>query len=244
VTGYDVLFYLFSLTAVGAALVSAIRADLSRAVGAALVGGTAVAGLLGLAAAPLPATLVGACVVAAYAARRRAVAAAEPAFDAASTLASRLRAASLVAAFFAIAVRAVLIVSWPFAEAGRGATLAGLPPVALTHFVVVALVLVAIGFYAAIVRRSVAGVGLGLATASAAVVLMLASVSRFVGEAGEAVHLAAVAAVFAAATGVAVLRTASSCGDLLRSSDTAWRVAGSLQALLAGVALALLATAW
>lgn len=243
-TSHDFLFYLFALAAIAAALLAAMRADLSRAAGAALVGGTAIAGLLGLAAALLPASLVGACVVAGYAARQRAGAGTEPALDAASTLASRLRAAALVAAFFAIAVRSVLIVRWPFAEAGRGASLAGLPSVALTHFVVVSLVLVAIGFYAAIVRRSIAGVGLGLATVSAGVVLMLASVSRFVGEAGEASQLAAVAAVFAAATGVATLRTASGCGDLLRSSDTAWRVAGSLQTLLAGVALALLATAW
>jgi hypothetical protein len=244
VTSHDFLFYFLSLTAVGAALVSAIRADLSRAADAALVGGAAVAGLLGLASAPLPASLLGACVFAGYAARSRARQLAEPALDSASTLPSRLRAAALVAAFFAIAVRTVLIVRWPFAEAGRGAAQAGLPAVALTHFVVVSLVLVAIGFYAAIVRRSVAGVGLGLAAATAAVVLMLASASRFVGEAGDASHLAAVVAVFAAATGMATLRVASGCGDLLRSSDAAWRVAGSLQAVLAGVALALLATAW
>jgi hypothetical protein len=248
VTSHDFLFYFLSLAAVGAALLTAIRADLTRAADAALVGGAAVAGLLGLASAPLPASLLGACVFAGYAARSRArppaALLAEPALDSASTLPSRLRAAALVAAFFAIAVRSVLIVRWPFADAGTGAAPAGLPAVALTHFVVVSLVLTAIGFYAAIVRRSVAGVGLGLATASAAVVLVLASVSRFVGEAGDASHLAAVVAVLATATGAATLRVASGCGDLLRGSDAAWRAAGAVQAVLAGVALALLATAW
>jgi hypothetical protein len=241
-SGHDVLFYLFSLAAVGSALVSALRADLFRAAAAALLGGAAVTGLLGLAAAPLCATITGACVVAGYAAIRRAGVPAGPAVDAASTLASRLQSAALVAAFFAIAARSVLIVRWPFVEDARRATAVALPPVALTHFVVVALALLSTGLFAALVRRSVAGVGLGLATASAAVVLMLASASRFVGQSGEAGQLAAVVAVLAAATGTATLRLGN--GNLLGGSDAAWRAVGNLQAVLAGVTLALLASAW
>jgi NADH:ubiquinone oxidoreductase subunit K len=244
-TSHDFLFYAFSAVAIAAALACALRADLARAATAALVGGAAMTVLLGLAAAPVPATLVGACVLAGYTTWQRSDALPQPAVDDASTLASRLRSAALVAAFFAIAARSILIVRWSFVEtAPHPVSFAGLPPVSLTHYLIVALVLFAIGLFAAISRRTVAGVGLGLAHVAVATVLALASVSRFVGDSGEAAGLAALAAVAAMAAGAATIRVAAAAGDLLRSSDAAWRVAGSLSTVLAGLTLALLATAW
>ncbi len=243
-TSHDFLFYTFSLVSVGAALGSALRADLRGAATASLATGAALAVLLGLAAAPVAATLVGACVFAGHAIRHRAAYAAEPAIDAASTLTSRLRTAALLLAFFVIAARAVLIVRWPLAKAAVSATAAGVSSVALAHYLLVALALLTIGLFAAITRRSVAGVALGLATASGAAVLALAAASRFVGANGEAAQLAAVVVAITAAAGLATERIARGCSELLRSSEVAWRVAGSLSTVVAGVTLALLATAW
>jgi hypothetical protein len=246
VSGHDVVFYVLSLAAVGAALASALRADLSKAGKAALAEGAALAGLLGLASAPAVAALAGLGIVLGYAAMTRGVeepAAAEAAFDDAATLAGRLRTAALVAAFFIVTARSVLIVSWPFAHLPTR-TAAAAAPVALAHFLVVSLLLVSIGFFAVISRRTIAGVGLGLASASGGAALALASVSRFVGSSGEAAQLAALVVVFAAGAALIAVRAMGGGRDFVRSSDTAWNVAGSLSAVLAGVTLALLATAW
>jgi hypothetical protein len=255
VSAHDVVFYALSLAAVGAALVAGRTAGLSKACKAGLIEGAALAGLLGLASAPAAAALTGSCVVLGYAAMKRSergtAAGVEPAtfasrdapLDDAATLASRLRTAALVTAFFVIAARSVLIVSWPFAHAAPRAA-AAIPSAALANFLVVSLLLVSIGFFSAISRRTVAGVGLGLLGASGGVALALASASRFVASGGEAAPLAALVVVIAAGATAITVRAAGGGGDLARSSDTAWNVAGSLSAVLAGVTLALLATAW
>jgi hypothetical protein len=50
--------------------------------------------------------------------------------------------------------------------------------------------------------------------------------------------------LLSAVSTASTVRVAARAGELVRSSDVAWRVAGTVSTALAGVTLALLVTAW
>jgi len=257
VSGGDLLFYLCALVALTGALSSALRHDLRRAARSLLAAAAAVTALLALLGAPLVAALLGAVVVAAFVVlQRKGVSISIPgpgpdmegvagSQDEASAPTGRVRAALLVLAFLVIASRVVLMARWPLlAVPAAPRAVTWLPAVSLPHYLVTALVLFGIGVFAAITRRTAAGVGMGIALMHAAVAVGIAAEAHFVGGGSEVQLLVALVVAFAAASAMAAASLGSRSGDFAHDSDAAKRIATGISTVMVGLTLALLAGAW
>lgn len=152
----------------------------------------------------------------------------------------RAPAVVLLAAFFVLVLRALLIARWPLPSSGSAAAAVLPTALSLPHFLVTALVLFCLGMFAAATRRSVAGVEVGIRVMVGAVALTLVAFSCFVvgGEEGGTLAglLVAIAAVWRV-VGRHFLGNSSPLSD----RSTSERVGTTLLAMVAGVALLLLA---
>jgi NADH:ubiquinone oxidoreductase subunit 6 (subunit J)/NADH:ubiquinone oxidoreductase subunit K len=243
--GGDALFYLLALVALAGALSSALRRDLERAAQSLKTTGAGVAGLLALAGATLAASLLAVVVVAGHVLVSRRQGAGEVSIGGEAVPGGRVRASLLVLAFFVIVARVVLMVRWPAVAGAEVAAVASwVPPVGLPHYLVAALSLFCVGLFAAITRRSGAGVGMGVAVMQAAVTVAVATGAGFAADGSDARLLAASTVLLGCAVAAAAIRVGDRYGDFLHDSDTAQRIAIELSTVLAVVTLAMLAGAW
>jgi len=244
-SGGDALFYAFALVALGAALSSALRHDLHRAARSLKTAGIGVTGLLALAGASLAASLLGAVVIAGHAMLGRAQSTDDNAAGRDAVPGGRVRASLLVLAFLVIVARVVLMVRWPVVSTAAGAQGATwIPPVGLPHYLLAALALLCVGLFAAITRRSGAGIGMGVALMQAAAAVAIAAAAAFSDGGSDARLLAAALIVLAAVGATAAVRVGNRYDDFAHDSAAAQGVATGISVVLAGVTFALLAGSW
>lgn len=253
---FDLMFYGLALLATCAALVGALAGDLRRAstgllvVRAAMAALSVLLGLIAVAAAQV------AVALATIALERRSRRGGSEDVLTADAPPRRWRAALPVLALFVLASRAVLMARWPILAAAPPApvVVVALPlaTVGFPHCIVTALLVWSIGLFACTARRTADGIGIGVAIMGTAAVLAVVAISRFVSGAEEGRLLAVlVVGLSALPPWLAVLlrRAASppASSSLHPEHDpgsTGARLAGTLSAVVAAIAVALLAVAW
>ncbi len=254
-SGADLAFFVPALVAFSSALAAAVVADPRRAT-AALLAAAAAEAALACSLGAWDVAAVEALVVGAGAAlwRRGATASAAGAPGAReSATGARPRrgwSALLVVAFVALAARAVLMVRWPDAASGAG-RMPWLLPVGPAHHLLAQVLVFGAGWFAAITRREVLGIAIGMATMLAAAVTAIVAAGSFTGSATQASRLAIVVVATSAAAATMLVPDAGRFPRPLATdcpvpsgddhgNDVTIEVRTGMTAALAGCALALL----